>query len=509
MSAFTLAGAIHFLSDETQRQTRVAHTPSRSPTNDELDAIELPDYGLVKPLSRPEKTATATVSNWTESQNDGAATPKPLSDLEQSRPPTPTQEGCTGVVPSWWYPKMNKWRHLSACLQYFGDGLNDAAPGALIPYIESDYHIGYAVVSLIWISNAVGFVTAAFFAEYLDTKLKRARCLMLSEVFLIAAYVVIACPVPFPVVVIAYGFLGFGEALNIALNNVFCANLANSTVVLGAAHGSYGIGGTLAPIIATALVSHGVNWHLFYIIPLAVRICCLLATGWAFWNYESEDVDHFGNSLVEVVSRQGGDGARRSSKGRSGIARALKNRTTLVGALFVFAYQGIEVSESGWFISYLIAYRHGNPKNVGYVTSGFWAGITVGRFVLTHAARWVGEKRFVFGLGVGVVVFQILAWQIPNVIGDSVAVSIIGLLLGPVYPCAQTIFTQLLPGSVQVSAIGFISSAGSSGGAVVPFVTGTLAQAVGTFVLHPVCIAFCVVMLGCWVGLPRQIKRTE
>lgn len=44
---------------------------------------------------------------------------------------------------------------------------------------------------------------------------------------------------------------------------------------------------------------------------------------------------------------------------------------------------------------------------------------------------------------------------------------------------------------------------------MVPFVTGTLAQAVGTFVLHPVCIAFCVVMLGCWVGLPRQIKRTE
>lgn len=90
----------------------------------------------------------------------------------------------------------------------------------------------------------------------------------------------------------------------------------------------------------------------------AVRICCLLATGWAFWNYEIEDVDHFGNSLVEVASRQGGDGARRSSKGSSGIARALKNRTTLVGALFVFAYQGIEVAESGWFISCVAGHLH-------------------------------------------------------------------------------------------------------------------------------------------------------
>ena len=52
-----------------------------------------------------------------------------------------------------------------------------------------------------------------------------------------------------------------------------------------------------------------------------------------------------------------------------------------------------------------------------------------------------------------------------------VAVAILGLLLGPVYPCAQTVFTRLLPSSVQVFAIGFISSAGSSGGAAVPFLT--------------------------------------
>ena len=90
-----------------------------------------------------------------------------------------------------------------------------------------------------------------------------------------------------------------------------------------------------------------------------------------------------------------------------------------------------------------------------------------------------------------------------------VAVSILGLLLGPVYPCAQTIFTRLLPARVQVFAIGFISSAGSSGGAVVPFLTGLTAQAVGTWVLHPICIAFCIVMLVWWAGLPKIGKRTE
>lgn len=88
------------------------------------------------------------------------------------------------------------------------------------------------------------------------------------------------------------------------------------------------------------------------------------------------------------------------------------------------------------------------------MTSGFWAGITIGRFVLTHAARRIGEKRFVFGLSIGVIAFQLLAWQVPNIIGDAVFVSILGLLLGPVYPCAQTVFTRLLPSSFQVFAVG-------------------------------------------------------
>jgi hypothetical protein len=43
---------------------------------------------------------------------------------------------------------------------------------------------------------------------------------MLSELSIIVAYTVIACPVPFPVVAVAYAFVGFGEALQIAYNNV-------------------------------------------------------------------------------------------------------------------------------------------------------------------------------------------------------------------------------------------------------------------------------------------------
>jgi fucose permease len=187
----------------------------------------------------------------------------------------------------------------------------------------------------------------------------------------------------------------------------------------------------------------------------------------------------------------------------------VKNKVTLLGALFIFAYQGAEVSISGWIVSYLINYRDGDPAHVGYVSSGFWAGITFGRFVLTYPARRVGEKLAVLVLTAGAIAFQLLAWFIPNIIGQAVAVAIIGLILGPAYPCAALVFSRLLPRNIQTTSLSFVSAMGSSGGAVAPFVTGLLAQHLGTVVLHPICLGLYGVMVVSWSCLPRIVKRSE
>jgi fucose permease len=282
------------------------------------------------------------------------------------------------------------------------------------------------------------------------------------------------------------------------LDNVFCANLAHSAVVLGAAHGSYGVGGIIAPIIATVMVSNGILWSHFFLITIGLRVVCFAFAGWAFKDFEKEGINGYTNSLRNPASRNPhNNNTDTSASALTLLRRALSNRTTLIGALFVFSYQGAEVSESGWFISYLIDYRSGDPSRVGYVTAGFWAGITLGRVTLTHLASRIGEKRFVAALTIDVIVFQLLAWFIPNVIGGAVAVSFLRFLLGPAYPCAMAVFARLLPAEIQMSAIAFITTAGSSGGAVVPFTTGILAQAFGAWVLHPVCVGFFVMMFGC------------
>ena len=126
---------------------------------------------------------------------------------------------------------------------------------------------------------------------------------------------------------------------------------------------------------------------------------------------------------------------------------------------------------------------------------------------MTHAAPKIGEKNFVVILTLGTVGLQLLAWLTPNLIGNAVAVCLLGLLLGPVYRCAQTSVSRRM--RRRGLTIGFIGGAGSSGGAVAPFTTGILAQASGTWVLNPVCLGLYGVMLACWFALPRVRKRTE
>ena len=53
-------------------------------------------------------------------------TPIPPNELEMSRPPSPKRDEAVGLMQSWNNPPMNKWRILSCCLIYFGNGINDS-----------------------------------------------------------------------------------------------------------------------------------------------------------------------------------------------------------------------------------------------------------------------------------------------------------------------------------------------------------------------------------------------
>ncbi|EWG45493.1 hypothetical protein FVEG_06265 [Fusarium verticillioides 7600] len=429
------------------------------------------------------------------------ASSEPADDLEMSQPGRPDSNTETvEVAPTIWDPFMNRFRLFSTCLSQINNALSDGATGALIPYMEKYYGIGYATVSLIFVGKAFGFIAAAVLIDMLKVKLGRAKLLGLSQALVTLAYIPIICGAPFIVVVLSFFFIGFSISINVAIGNLFCGGLQNGTFMLGVQHGTYGIGATIGPVVATALVTAAnIVWNRYYIITCVLGALTVALGIWSFWRYEQE----LSPAARQRETAQVGDSMSNS------IFLAMNLRIVFLGSLFIFAYQGAEVSISGWVISFLINDRDGDPSSVGYATAGFWAGITIGRFLLSAPAQRIGEKKLVYGLIIGAVAFQLLVWLIPNIVGNTIAVSIVGLLLGPIYPCASAVFLRGMTRREALTGIGMINACDSAGGAIAPFVTGLLAQAFGTFVLHPIVIFLFVIMLLCWYFIPAEEKRTE
>jgi MFS family permease len=93
----------------------------------------------------------------------------------------------------------------------------------------------------------------------------------------------------------------------------------------------------------------------------------------------------------------------------------------------------------GWLVQYIVSVRNGDPKEVGYIASGFWTGFTLGRVVLADITHYFGERRMVFVYLALAITMQLLFWLVPNIIVIAVAVCLLGELClhSSILPCYQ------------------------------------------------------------------------
>lgn len=79
--------------------------------------------------------------------------------------------------------------------------------------MEKYYDIGYAVVSLIFLSNAAGFIFAAFVSQPLYSRIGRSQTILVGISLLGIASMTLSFAPPWGVVVFSYFLTGAGMAL--------------------------------------------------------------------------------------------------------------------------------------------------------------------------------------------------------------------------------------------------------------------------------------------------------
>ncbi|TVY65281.1 Bypass of stop codon protein 6 [Fusarium oxysporum f. sp. cubense] len=369
-------------------------------------------------------------------------------------------------------------------------GMNDAATGALIPYIQPSYNVGLLSVAILYLINFSGWLLAAFTNVHVASRFGTGGTLVIGGWLQFIAYALNFWKPPFAVFGASFFFSGLGVAYLDAQANTFVAHMNNSHRWLGVLHAIYGLGALLSPIAATTFGTKTPYWHYFYLMMVFITILNIAILSYSF------------RDRLFKRSDDASDGDANDQ-----LRTALSQTSMWMMSVFFFLYVGAEVTSGGWVIEFLIAVRNSPPSVAGYVASAYWGGLMLGRILLADITKKLGNRRMVFfyiliGLGL-----QLIIWFVPIVAVDGIAVSLLGFIIAPFFPVGLSVLTTLLPRELHVAAIGFAATVGQAGSAAFPFLTGAMASKFGVIVLQPIMVALLVGMFVCW-GLVPRVKRS-
>lgn len=387
---------------------------------------------------------------------------------------------------------------LQLALAYFAFiliGANDGAVGVLLPSMIAHYHVEKGTIGLLFLSMAIGFIASAFMSGLLVAKLGPRLFLMLGASLMLVTMLTISMEPPFPVLLAIFLPLGFGVAIIDAGLNAYIAGFPRNEALLNYLHAFYGTGALLGPLIASGLLVLQFGWNTVYDVWVGMSLVVVIGIGAVF---QRRSVAAQGRASIDrSVTRVEGNV----------LLDALRLRVVWIAAFFLLFYTGTEVSLGSWSYSFLTEARHGPTLLSGWIVSGYWLGLTLGRLFLGHVAHRIGSKRLIEGCLLGVIVGVLVVWLIPAEGISALGLLFTGFCLGPIFPTAIALTSQLVPSRLLASAVGFLSSLASMGAAFFPWLAGNLMQRLGLWTLLPYTLLLTVAMTVLWLVL-RADRRS-
>ncbi|GJJ15712.1 hypothetical protein Clacol_009990 [Clathrus columnatus] len=393
----------------------------------------------------------------TKSDEDGAVTVTKVQNVAEE---TVTPQPAAAVIrrrelDSTTLAKVKRrenFQFAALCVPLFLAGYNDGSTGPLLPTIQRVYHVNFAIVSLLFVCSCIGFVSGALSNVWFTERYGFGKTLALG-----------------------YAINGFGISLQDAQSNGFVTTMYDSKTKMNFLHAAYGFGALTAPVIATPFANFK-RWSLYYCSSLGLAIFTFVVLALVF-KFQSQDVllAKNGHPPSEHVAHPAQHSTMRQIMGLGAVHTM---------AVYLLVYVGVEVTLGGWIVTYIIDKRGGN-HNSGYISSGFFGGLTLGRMVLHFVTRFIPEKHTVYLYAVLCLALELTIWLVPSLIGNAISVSFIGFLLGPLYPIAMNQAGQVIPQRLLTGSIGWMAGFGQAGSALLPFITGALANKFGISSLQP------------------------
>ncbi|KAF9457967.1 major facilitator superfamily domain-containing protein, partial [Collybia nuda] len=351
------------------------------------------------------------------------------------------------------------------CWSIIVTGWNDGSTGPLMPRIQSVYNIGYATVSLLFVCATMGFISGAFLNVPFSDRFTFGQLMVLGAFLQVITYAMSAAALPFPALCAAYAINGVGMALQDGQANGYIATLQRKPEKkMGILHAAYGAGAMLSPLAATQFAQMA-HWSFHYLVSLSLALSNMALLIIVFRLRSGDEC------LVDV----GQSPIEKKTSNESSLRQILRLKFVHLLSIYILVYAGLETTIGGWIVTYVLHEKQGRSSS-GYISSGYYGGIMIGRIALLKVNEKIGEHQVLFFYCLLAVGLELTIWFVPSIVGGAIAASFLGLFLAPWYPIAMNEAARILPQWLLAGSMGWIAGFGQAGSALFPFMTGAISQ---------------------------------
>ncbi|HHV38298.1 MAG TPA: MFS transporter [Tepidimicrobium sp.] len=339
---------------------------------------------------------------------------------------------------------------------FFINGMTALIMGAVMPYILSDFNMGYDRGGMLLSFHSIGNLITSFAGGIISVYLgKRNAIVALSSMTALGFMGMIIFRSPM-FLILPFFMTGIGRGSVTNISNTVVNDVSDGdTGALNILHIFFAIGAFIAPFIASWIFNMNLGWR--YVIGLVATMASIMSILFANVGIDNTRKSKWKQEKKENISLD-----------------FLKDIDFYISSGILFFYIGVEYSVNGWIVTYLKDANIVSTSLAQRLLSMLWIIVIFGRLFSAYISKVVDKRTILLGSSIGTVVFFglfMMSTSLWTIIGCILG---LGFCLAGIYPTTVSNVGSVLKESQL--AMGTLLAIAGLGGIVTPYIIGIVAE---------------------------------
>lgn len=342
---------------------------------------------------------------------------------------------------------------------FFVSGAASQPLGSFIPFLRGAYGFRYDLSGVLLSCQSVGNLLAILASGLLPYLLGRRRSILLTSVWMAAAYLIFASGFGATALLVAAFFMtGVARGGNSNFANTMISTLSGERAARGynLLHGCFAVGALLSPLLLVFFASRlpKVGWRVTAVVLGMLCLCQIIV--------------YCRMPLPEESAKRGVGAVDRSF---------LKVRRFWLGSVMLFFYISTEYAIVGWLVTYFQDIGILDANRSQMMNSLLWLVIFCGRMLGAYLTGKIARGRLLLMDGAGLLAFFLLMFFSRTAALAVAGLMGVGLFMATIYPSAFAFGSESIQGNDFGCSVMILC--GSIGGVITPALVGFAAERAG------------------------------